>query len=115
MSRVPFVLPLIALFACKSAPPADSGPGDTEVVDTEVTDTVDTVDTTPECGPAALCSRSINECAVEMEQADCEGWYANTANCADMDAYTSCNCDCILQETCDGYFACGNICFNDHC
>jgi hypothetical protein len=32
-----------------------------------------------------------------------------------MAAYTACNCGCITEPTCSDYFACGNLCFNDHC
>jgi len=68
------------------------------------------------CGPANLCSRTLNECATpNLTQASCEGWYARASNCRDMPAYTACNCDCIGEATCSDYFACGNLCFNDHC
>jgi hypothetical protein len=67
------------------------------------------------CGAAALCARTINECEIDMEQGDCVGWYANTANCADMEGYLSCNCACLGQETCDGYFGCGESCYERFC
>ncbi len=67
------------------------------------------------CTPTDLCERSINECAANLTQTSCEGWYAKTSNCRDMNAYTACNCDCITEATCSDYFACGNLCFNDHC
>ena len=67
------------------------------------------------CGPQELCERSINECKATLTQVQCEGWYAKTTNCRDMQAYTACNCDCVTEATCSDYFACGNICFNDHC
>jgi hypothetical protein len=69
----------------------------------------------PACGPAELCSRTINECMQNLSQAQCEGWYADPANCADMAGYTSCNCACVGEATCSDYFACGNLCFNDFC
>jgi hypothetical protein len=50
-----------------------------------------------------------------MSQGSCENWYATAGNCADMEAYTTCNCDCYTEDTCDDYFACGEICFADHC
>lgn len=67
------------------------------------------------CGAAKLCMRSIDECDVDLSQASCEAWYAEPGNCANMAAYTVCNCQCIDQATCDEYFACGEICFADHC
>ena len=67
------------------------------------------------CTPDDLCERSINECSAKLTQTQCVGWYANKSNCRDMDAYTACNCDCIVEATCSDYFACGNLCFNDHC
>jgi hypothetical protein len=69
----------------------------------------------PACGPAALCSRTIDECRETISPADCAAFYANPANCADMPGYTSCNCDCIVEATCSDYFACGNLCFNEFC
>lgn len=76
---------------------------------------VDTsTDTGPTCDPAALCTRSITECKAELTQTDCEKWYVE-GECKDMTAYTSCNCNCIGKSTCDEYFACGEICFTDHC
>jgi len=67
------------------------------------------------CGPTALCDRTINECATDLTQEDCEDFYADDSNCRDMAAYTQCNCDCIERDSCEAYFACGNLCFNDHC
>lgn len=106
------LLPLV-LIACSG----DDDPVDTDVADTDVVQDTDVEDTDVEttCGPTELCTRSIDECEVVMTLDTCEGWYANSGNCADMDAYTACNCECISQATCDGYFACGNLCFNDHC
>ena len=70
----------------------------------------------PECGATELCLRSIDECEVNLELGECEAWYAlDDAACADMAAYEACNCDCLSQPTCDGYFSCGEICFNDFC
>ncbi len=59
--------------------------------------------------------RSINECAAALTQEACEGWYEVPGNCANMTAYTTCNCLCVEQATCDLYFSCGEICFADHC
>lgn len=73
------------------------------------------VETGPSCGPTELCERSINECAANLTQSQCEGWYATASNCANMAAYTSCNCDCISEATCNDYFSCGQICFDTHC
>lgn len=68
----------------------------------------------PVCDGSALCARSIDECDVELTQADCESFY-ESGDCADLDGYTTCNCDCIDEETCDGYFACGQVCFTLFC
>ena len=68
-----------------------------------------------ECGATDLCSRSIDECEVNLELGECEAWYADTSGCLDMDAYEACNCDCLSQASCDGYFACGEICYADLC
>lgn len=68
------------------------------------------------CCATDLCLRSIDECQVNLELDECEAWYAlDDAACADMAAYEACNCDCLSQPTCDGYFSCGEICFNDFC
>jgi hypothetical protein len=69
----------------------------------------------PTCGPAQLCSRTINECNQTFTQASCEAWYAKPSNCTDMAKYVECNCECVKEATCSDYFACGNICFNDYC
>jgi hypothetical protein len=67
------------------------------------------------CGPQQLCERTINECNQNFTQMACEGWYAKASNCTDMAKYVECNCECVEEATCSDYFACGNICFNDHC
>ena len=67
------------------------------------------------CGAAELCMRSIDGCEAELTQQSCEAWYADDNNCSDMAAYTMCNCECITRATCDQYFACGEVCFADHC
>jgi hypothetical protein len=66
------------------------------------------------CGATELCERSIQECGVTLEQAECEAWYEQGV-CADMAAYEACNCECLGEAACDGYFACGEICFDLHC
>jgi len=67
------------------------------------------------CGPTQLCNRTIQECKQSITQQDCEAFYTSSGNCTDIAAYTTCNCNCITEATCSDYFACGNICFNDHC
>lgn len=67
------------------------------------------------CGPTQLCTRTIDDCGENLTLEACEGFYANEANCADMAAYTACNCECVTRGTCEAYFACGNNCFNEHC
>ncbi len=67
------------------------------------------------CGPTELCARTINDCGETLTQESCELFYADMSNCADMAQYTTCNCDCMAQDTCENYFACGQNCFNDHC
>lgn len=69
----------------------------------------------PECGPIELCTRSTQECGYDVTVEVCASWYDEPANCADMDAYVACNCDCITEDTCDAYYACGELCFADHC
>ena len=77
---------------------------------------VDSGQATLECGPTELCARSIDECAVNLTLDSCEGWYdQGEAACDDMDAYVACNCGCLEEPACDGYFACGEICFELHC
>lgn len=84
-------------------------PGDTDG-DTEGDDMSDAW-----CEPFDLCTRTIDECEIDITIDSCEGWYADEANCADMAGYLACNCDCLTEATCDGYFACGEICYADFC
>lgn len=100
---------LILLVGCGSEAPASPADSDTPVP----SPTADTAP--PVCDGSALCARSIDACDVELTQADCETFYEPTSSCRDIDAYTSCNCDCIDEPTCDGYFACGQVCFTLHC
>ena len=67
------------------------------------------------CDGADLCARSIEECGVAMDPGACEAWYADAGNCRDMAAYEACNCDCIEEPERDGYFACGEFCWQGHC
>jgi len=71
----------------------------------------------PACGATQLCSRTIDECEIELTQEQCEGWYADPAQhmCDDIDGYTVCNCNCVEEPTCDEYFSCGMLCFEDFC
>ena len=71
----------------------------------------------PSCGPTQLCARTIDECEIDLQQAQCEGWYADPAQhmCADIEGYTACNCNCVDEPTCDEYFSCGMLCFEDYC
>lgn len=85
------------------------GTGDTGAADTGAADPGD-------CTATDLCLRSIDDCGVNLDLATCEDWYASMGTCRDMDAYLACNCDCEAEEdTCDGYFACGEFCFVEHC
>ncbi|MEL6347983.1 MAG: hypothetical protein AAFV53_33055 [Myxococcota bacterium] len=69
-----------------------------------------------ECDGQALCARSIDECEVNLDLETCLSFYDTaTTTCADIDAYVECNCDCIEEDTCDGYFACGQVCFTLRC
>lgn len=69
-----------------------------------------------DCTATELCERSIDDCGVNLDLPTCEAWYADAGSCRDMDAYLACNCDCEASEdTCDGYFACGEFCFAAHC
>ena len=83
--------------------------------DTDTTDPAGTPPVEPTCGPIELCTRSTQECGYDVTVEVCASWYDQPANCADMDAYTECNCGCIGEATCDAYYACGEICFADHC
>ena len=83
--------------------------------DTGAADSAGKQDTGATCGPKELCTRSVSECSANLTQQTCEGWYADSTKCTNMAAYTTCNCKCLKDATCDGYFACGEVCFNDHC
>lgn len=74
-------------------------------------------DAAPLCGPPELCARTINECGIVLTQQQCEGWYADPAQhmCDDIVGYTTCNCGCVNEATCDLYFSCGMTCFEDNC
>jgi hypothetical protein len=67
------------------------------------------------CAPGDLCDRTIDECGYDFDLATCEAWYADPGNCADMDGYLDCNCDCLEQDVCDSYMACGESCYEDFC
>lgn len=66
------------------------------------------------CEPLDLCNRTIDDCAVEVTVDACLAFYDGDT-CADVDAYTVCNCDCNAAPSCEEYFACGNLCFNAAC
>lgn len=107
--------PLVLLaLSCSSddSDPVDAAPAIDALIPVDATPAIDA---TPVCGATDLCKRSINECSVDLTQPECEAWYAEPSNCLNFPAYTTCNCACIDQATCDGYFACGTICFEDHC
>ncbi len=127
-----FVLPLFLAGAggCKEGDDGDDGSdgagGTTEAMttsdesstgDVEVSSTASSSDSGPvdACGPTELCTRSIEECGLQWELAQCEAWYDDPTQCADFDGYVACNCDCIGEETCDDYYGCGSICFEDYC
>ncbi len=116
MHRIKSLLLTLALAACGGGMP-DGGLVDTTPMRDAGPPMVDAGMPKPmTCGPSNLCSRTINECATpNLTQASCEGWYARASNCRDMAAYTACNCECVKEATCSDYFACGNLCFNDHC
>lgn len=119
---MPRTLALAALFAlaCDGAPSDDQGGGMTQVEPPSTSIPAgqsgwDTGAPDDACDGADLCARSIDECGVAMDAAACEAWYANAGNCRDMEAYEACNCDCIEEPECDGYFACGEFCWQAHC
>lgn len=127
MSRsLTLFLTLTALVACGGSEDAGTNSSDSEddgggMVQVDPPDPtwqsgVDSGDTGGDdtCGPTELCTRSIDECGVAMDLGECESWY-DLGDCRDMDAYIACNCDCIGQAECDGYFACGELCYEDHC
>lgn len=70
------------------------------------------------CDGESLCNRSINDCMVTtITQESCQAFYdpAQTT-CADIAAYTSCNCDCDAENAvCAAWFSCGETCFDTHC
>ena len=88
----------------------------TTVIPSEETDGLDT-DSMEElaCTPHELCSETIDRCEVNMPIENCEWWYEDEANCADLNGYVNCNCDCLAEDTCDDYFACGQFCFDEFC
>ncbi|MEM6927778.1 MAG: hypothetical protein AAF602_12670 [Myxococcota bacterium] len=112
MTRVLLSTTLLVLAACDG----DEGGAFVQVDPPDLvipTGPVDTGDAT--CGPTQLCERSIDECGVALDQASCEAWY-DSGECRDVASYTSCNCDCeATEDTCDGYFSCGQLCFLDFC
>lgn len=98
--------------------PEDEAP-EVVLLDAEEDEPLPTDTSTPPeeatCGPQELCARSLQECQVALSPDQCMAFYDDPGACADMDAYVACNCDCIEQPDCDGYFACGELCFLDHC
>lgn len=112
--RLLITLSLATLAACGGS---DPGVVDVVLIDDDTDDTVSTdPGSTPDaCGAVELCTRTIDDCDIDLTLESCTAWYDEPTNCADMDAYTACNCDCVEQDTCDGYFACGDVCFADHC
>jgi hypothetical protein len=108
---------LSLLFALTSFGCDGGDPTEPLVLDDDPVDSTPVVTTPPEpsCGPIELCTRSTQECGYEVTVETCASWYDEPANCADMDAYVECNCDCLGQDTCDQYYACGELCFADHC
>jgi hypothetical protein len=111
MYRIPLCLALLT--ACNGAEDADPSltldPVDPQPV------AEDTAEPPVECGPTELCTRSTQECGYAVTVAECSSWYDQPGNCADMPAYTECNCGCIGEDTCDAYYSCGELCFADHC
>lgn len=84
--------------------------GDTGGSGAETGGTADT------CGATSLCELSIEECGVNLDQQTCEAWYDAPDSCRDMEAYVACNCDCDAETAdCDGYFSCGEFCYEAHC
>ncbi len=69
------------------------------------------------CDGASLCGRSLGECAVTtITMSECLDFYGPMSTCADVAAYTACNCTCDADNpTCTAWFSCGETCFNDHC
>lgn len=106
-------LALLALLA--GCGPTAGETDDDPVSDTDTDSDTDS-DTDATCDGEALCLRSIEQCDVDLTLETCVAFYdEETTTCADIGAYTSCNCDCIEEPTCDGYFACGQVCFSVHC
>ena len=116
MTRAALVALCLALAACGDDP-TDS-PEDTLVLgddDDAVPSDTDSDPPAAACGPMELCTRTISDCGYGLDLTQCLGFYDDPTACADMDAYVECNCDCVLEPTCDGYFSCGEACFAQHC
>ena len=115
MPRFAAALLVLSLSACDGGEDPTDGQ-DPLILDQDTDEPAPPV-TTPEptCGPTELCTRSTQECGYAVTVEVCATWYDEPANCADMDAYTSCNCDCVGEPTCDEYYSCGEVCFARHC
>jgi hypothetical protein len=110
--------PLVAAFlACggdSGKPPPADAPADTAVAIDASADAP--ADGSAACGPTDLCARTINECNVSISMQQCLAFYdPATTTCANISGYTTCNCACLTQPTCDLYFSCGQTCFEDWC
>ncbi len=106
-----FLILTLSLLACSDD--TASGPGGSSSL---AYDTADTAAASQgSCTSEDLCTRSIDECEVQMALDQCLDWYATEDNCADMAGYLACNCDCFQQDTCDSYFACGESCYANYC
>lgn len=107
---------LLAALCCAAIATVGCGDDATPAMDSAVP--MDT-STPVACTGPTLCARSLGECGVtSITLADCEGFYEpSTSSCADIAAYTTCNCDCdaMSPTSCGPWFACGETCFTDHC
>ena len=117
MYRFAAALLVLSLSACDGGEDPVEDQEDPVILpeDTDVAEPPVTTPPEPTCGPIELCTRSTQECGYAVTVEVCASWYDEPANCADMDAYTTCNCECVGEPTCDSYYACGEICFAEHC
>lgn len=94
----------------------DSGSDDDDATD-------DDDDTVPECTPAEICSRFIDDCEYEVDRTACEDFYGNPPYCADPAGFHDCNCACLHditfeesgEATCDDFNNCTGKCTTTFC
>ncbi len=67
------------------------------------------------CGPPDLCERAVTVCG-EGDMATCMAWYQEPTNCAGMQQYILCGCECDAQHAnCQAFLDCQTDCYNTFC